>query len=159
MTESDRYTVAGARAAAADGSLEDWVTRFLDSPGSDNAGLAMKLAEAPRWWIGPVMLPLDRLARLAGPAGHPVAQVVEEHEWRDDVADLAAKVDDGHVPAPVIVMQTDDDYLLEDGNHRVEAVRQAGGDHIWAIVGFTREADRDAFIARTDPTERTGHSG
>lgn len=152
MSDDGRYTVAGARAAAADEALADWVTRFLDSPGSDNAGLAMKLAETERWWIGPVLLPLDRLARLAGPAGHPVAQVVEEHEWRDDVADLAEKVADGHEPAPVIVMQTDEGYVLEDGNHRVEAIRQTGDDHVWAIVGFTHEAARDEFIARTSPT-------
>ena len=152
MSNTDRTTVTGARAAAAEGVLADWVTRFLDSPGSDNAGLAMKLAETERWWIGPVLLPLDRLGRIAGPEGHPVAQVVEEHEWRDDVADLADKVADGHEPAPVIVMQTDEGYRLEDGNHRVEAVRQAGHDHVWAIVGFEAESARDDFIARTDPT-------
>lgn len=151
MTEPS-YTVSDARAAAAEDRLAAWVTEFLASPGSDNEGLAVKLADPPRWWIGPVLLPLDRLCRLAGPPGHPVAQVVEEHEWRDDVADLADKVADGHEPAPVIAMFTGDQFDLEDGNHRVEAVRQAGGDHVWAIVGFEDEAARDAFIERTDLT-------
>ncbi len=152
MTDASHTTVTAAREAAAEGTLDQWVTEFLASPGSDNEGLAVKLASAPRWWIGPVLLPLDRLARLAGPPGHPVAQVVEDHEWRDDVGDLADKVADGLEPAPVIAMCTDDEFYLEDGNHRVEAVRQAGGDHVWTIVGFESEAARDDFIARTDLT-------
>ena len=51
---------------------------FLCSPGSDNAPLAAKLTETPRWWLAPVQVPLDDLARLAGPPGAPVLEVVDE---------------------------------------------------------------------------------
>lgn len=152
MTDQAQYTVSDARAAAADGRLEAWITEFLASAGSNNEELGQLLADESLWWLGPVLLPLDRLGRLAGPPGHPVVREVEDHEWRDDVADLADKVADAHEPAPVIARQDGDGYYLEDGNHRVEAVRQAGEDHVWAIVGFDSEAARDEFIARTAPT-------
>ncbi|WP_426574553.1 ParB/Srx family N-terminal domain-containing protein [Aquihabitans sp. McL0605] len=144
------FSTATARAAAERDELADWVARFLASPGSDNAGLAVLLSDPPRSWLGPVLLPLDRLHRLAGPAGHPVAQEVEEHEWRDDVGELAERIDEGLEPAPVIVSYREGDLLLEDGNHRVEALRRAGDDHVWAIVGFDDPAARDDFIVRTE---------
>jgi hypothetical protein len=147
--DAESYTVATAREAAARDELGAWVGRFLASPGSDNAGLAALLADPPRHWLGPVLLPIDRLLRLAGPSGHPVVREVEDHEWRDDVADLAEKIDDGLEPAPVVVTCRDEGLHLEDGNHRVEASRQAGEDHVWAVVAFDDPDARDHFVERT----------
>ena len=65
---------------------------FLASPGSDNAPLGEELTEQTRCWLGPVLVPVDRLHRLAGPAEHPVLCPVDEDYWRDDVDDLEQKV-------------------------------------------------------------------
>ncbi|MCB1003544.1 MAG: ParB N-terminal domain-containing protein, partial [Acidimicrobiales bacterium] len=67
----------------------------------------------------------------------------------DDVDDLARKVDDGREPPPVVVSHRADELHLEDGNHRVEAVRRAGGDHVWAVVAFDDAEARDGFVERT----------
>lgn len=149
MSAGPEHSVAAAREAAARDELGEWVARFLASPGSDNPELAEQLSTPPRHWLGPVQVPLDQLGRLAGPPGAPVLEEVEEHEWRDDVADLAARIEDGLEPPPVIVTHADDRLKVEDGNHRIEALRRAGVAQAWAVVGFDDPAARDHFIARS----------
>ncbi len=151
MSSDPEFSTDGARAAAARDELADWVARFLCSPGSDNAGLAHLLTEQePRAWLGPVQLPLDQLHRLAGPPDQPVLTPVEDHEWRDDVDDLARRIKEGHEPAPVVVTHKGDHLMVEDGNHRLEALRRAGEDEAWAIIGFEEPEERDRFIARSE---------
>lgn len=149
MTEPDDYSVDAARAAAERDELDAWVAEFLASPGSDNAELGEALTGGSNLWIGPVQLRLDQLNRLAGPPGDPVLEAVDEDEWRDDVQELADDIDDGAKPPPVIVTYQDEQLKLEDGNHRVEALRRAGHDHAWAIVGFSDADERDQFIERS----------
>jgi hypothetical protein len=147
---TEEYSIETAREAAARDQLEAWVAAFLASPGSDNAELAEILSNPPRWWLGPVELPLDQLNRLAGPPGEPVlVEVEDEDEWRDDVQDLAEKVDDGHEPPPIIVSYRDDQLVVEDGNHRLEALRRAGEREAWAVVGFEHEEELERFISRS----------
>jgi hypothetical protein len=148
--DTDDLTTEAARTAAERDELGRWVTEFLASPGSDNAALGEALAESHRWWLGPVELPLDRLHRLAGPPGAPVLEVVEEHEWRDDVQDLADQIEEGHEPPPVIVTYRDDQLVVEDGNHRLEAIRRAGGSEAWAVVGFEEQAELERFLAEIE---------
>jgi hypothetical protein len=146
----DAFSNDTARSAAERDALGEWVADFLASPGSDNAALGEALSASHRWWIGPVEIPLDQLHRLAGAPGEPALEVVDEDEWRDDVDDLAQEVEDGHEPPPVIVTYGDGQLMVEDGNHRLEAIRRAGDDHAWAIVGFESEADLTAFVAKSD---------
>ena len=148
MTEPHPFTVDTARRAAERDDLNDWVARFLASPGSDNPELAYGLTHPPRSWIGPVRLPLDQLNRLAGPPDHPVLVPVDEDDWRDDVDDLEDKVEDGWEPPPMVVSFRDNELHLEDGNHRVEGMRRAGEDEVWAVVNFESDEERDRFLAR-----------
>jgi hypothetical protein len=145
---SDEFSLAGARRAAARDELATWVRRFLASPGSDNAVLGEQLTAEPRWWTGPVRLPIHRLHRLAGPPDDPVLCPVDDDYWRDDVEEMAEKVDaDGWEPPPVVVTFRDEQLVLEDGNHRVEALRRAGEDEAWAVVSFETTDARDRFAA------------
>ena len=86
MSDDHEYSVEAAREAAELGELDAWVARFLASPGSDNAALADRLSEPPRWWLGPVLVPVDQLYRLAGPPDAPVLCPVDEDYWRDHKA-------------------------------------------------------------------------
>jgi hypothetical protein len=147
MSDDHRFTVEAAREAAARGELAAWVARFLASPGSDNAPLADKLTERPRCWLGPVLVPVDRLHRLAGPPDAPVLCPVDEDFWRDDVEDLAERIEDRWEPPPVIVSHRDGRLMLEDGNHRVEGLRRAGRGHAWAVIAFEDPEERDRFVA------------
>lgn len=145
MTDDDKYSVEAARAAAGREELGEWVAEFLASPGSDNGLLAERLTSRPRWWLGPVQVPLERLNRLAGPPGDPVLCPVDEDDWRDDVEDLEHKVRDGWEPPPVIASYRDGHLILEDGNHRVEGVRRSGARHTWAVIGFDDPTERERF--------------
>jgi hypothetical protein len=145
MTDHDRYSVDAARAAAERDELGEWVAEFLASPGSDNGELAAELTLRPRWWLGPVEVPLEQLNRLAGPPGEPVIVPVDDDYWRDDVEDLEQKVRDGWEPPPVIASYRDGELYLEDGNHRVEGVRRSGARRAWAVVGFDDPGERDRF--------------
>jgi hypothetical protein len=141
------YTVDGARRAAEYGVLAEWVRRFLSSPGSDNAVLGEQLTNGERWWIGPLALPIGSLHRLVGPPEDPVLVAVDDEHWRDDVEDMAEKVsDDEWEPPPVVVTYRNDQLVLEDGNHRVEALRRAGTDDAWGVIGFDSLDDRDRFV-------------
>ena len=140
------FSVESARAAAQGDELAGWVARFLASPGSDNPVLANELNDELNWWAGPVELPIDQLHRLAGPAGDPVLCPVEEDYWDERVDGLDQLVESGRDPAPVIVAYRERRFVLEDGNHRVEAVRRAGGLTTWAVVGFLDQGERDRLL-------------
>jgi ParB-like nuclease domain len=147
MREDHEYSVEAARAAAERDELDAWVARFLASSGSDNAALAAKLLQPPRWWLGPVLLPLDQLERLAGPPDAPVLCPVDEDYWRDDVEEMAERIEDRWEPPPVIVSHRDGRLELEDGNHRVEGLRRAGKGYAWAVIAFEDPGERNRFVA------------
>lgn len=147
MSDDRQYSVEAARAAAERDELDAWVARFLASPGSDNAPLADKLTRPRRWWLGPVQVPADQLHRLAGPPDSPALCEVDEEFWRDDVDELAARVQERWEPPPVICSHRHGQLVLEDGNHRVEGLRRAGKDLVWAVIAFEDETERDRFVA------------
>jgi hypothetical protein len=144
-----RFDLAGACAAADAGDEEvaRWVGEFLASRGSDNAVLAAALAQAPHWWYGPVRLPVADLERLAGPEGDTVC-AVEPAEWEHDVDQMEAHLDDGWEPPPLLAEWRDGRLLLQDGNHRHEALVRAGEGEAWTLVYFSRLVDRDQFARR-----------
>jgi hypothetical protein len=132
MSDGRTYSVETARAAAERGDLDAWVAEFLASPGSDNADLAEILSDRLHWWTGPLVLPIDRLNRLAGPPDEPVLCPVDDEYWDDRVDDMAERIAGGWEPPPVVVAFKDEGLVLEDGNHRVESLRRAGREEAWA---------------------------
>ena len=148
MSDEHEFSTASAREAAERDDLEQWVVDFLASEGSDNAELGEQLTEPKRWWLGPLQLPIDQLHRLAGPADAPVMKVLDDEEWREDVEDLAEAVEEDFEPPPVVVSHRAGQLVLEDGNHRVEALRRAGQELTWAVVAFDDAEERDRFSPR-----------
>jgi hypothetical protein len=146
MTDGRDHTVASARQAAARDDLGAWVADFLASPDSDNAALAEQLSEPPRWWSGPVELPISHLHRMAGPPGAPVMEPVDDDDWRDDVDEIAESFEDGVGLPPVVVSYRGGQLVLEDGNHRVEGARRAGHDEVWAVIAFEDPEQRERFV-------------
>ena len=131
-------------------SASGW--RTFASPGSDNGPLAAQLTDRPRWWLGPALVPLHQLNRLAGPPDHPVLSAVDDDDWRDDVDDLAQKVRGGALP--VIASYREGRLILEDGNHRVEGVRCSGADETWTVIGFDDPEARSLHGGRGAPSAR-----
>ena len=151
----DDFTIGGARAAAANDELARWIRDFLASPGSDNADLAAELFEQDRSWIGPIELRFDDLHRLAGPPDQPALAPLHDDDL-ERVDDMEESLDDGWEPPPLIVTCHGDEFTVEDGNHRIEGLRQGGRDRYWSIVGFDDDLQRDRFLDRS--AARVGES-
>ncbi len=146
MDDARRFTLATARAAAARDDLAIWVGDFLASAGSDNKELAAALALRPHWWVGPVEIPVDDLVRLAGPEDEALVPI-EPDEWEGDVDAMEESLDDGWQPPPLLAEYQDGRLLLQDGNHRFEALLRAGASHVWTLVYFDDPRDLDEFRA------------
>jgi hypothetical protein len=142
-----RFDLATARAAAERDETALWVGDFLASAGSDNATLAAALAQRRHWWVGPIRVPLDDLVRLAGPE-HDALVTVPPARWEDDVEEMEESLDEGWEPPPLLAEFRDGELLLQDGNHRYEALERAHARTAWVLVYFDDPAERDAFIAR-----------
>ena len=83
--------------------------------------------------------------RLAGPDVEDVLCPVDEREWEADVDAMETSVEAGWEPPPVLVEHQAGRLVLQDGNHRYEALARAGETHAWAIVYFDDERERDRF--------------
>ncbi|MHB1139010.1 MAG: CinA family protein [Microthrixaceae bacterium] len=132
-TSQQSFSVDSAKAAAAAQELNSWVASFLSSPGSDNAALAQELTSPPRDWTGPVELRFEELHRLAGPPDQPTLNRFDGEDL-DTVDEMGDSLDDGWEPPPLIVTFRDQQYVVEDGNHRIEGLRRDGRDRWWAVI-------------------------
>ncbi len=144
------FSLASARAAAARDETALWVGDFLASRGSDNAVLAAALAQKRHWWAGPLRVPLADLERLAGPE-EDVLVPIDERQWEGDVASMEESIEEGWEPPPLLAEFRDGRLLLQDGNHRYEALERDGATHAWVLVYFDDEAERDHFLATPRP--------
>lgn len=150
--EDPANTLDGARDAARRGKLDEWVVTFLSSPGSDNAALADVLAGRGLEWHGPVRLQFDSLHRLVGPPDEPALDRLDEGDL-DTVKSMCQSIEDGWEPAPLVVsVSTEHDHLVvEDGNHRIEALRHAGLSDYWSVVGTSDDALLDRLVREASP--------
>ena len=128
-----KFSLASARRAATTGETAQWVGAFLASSGSDNAPLAVALAQRRHRWFGPVQVPVDDLVRLAGPEDDALV-TVDEAEWEGDVETMADSLDDGWVPPPLLCEWRHGELLLQDGNHRYEAMVRDGAVEVWVLA-------------------------
>ena len=122
---SRRFSLETAREAAVGDRLALWVGDFLASRGSDNAALAAGLAQERTWWLGPLRVPLADLVQLAGPEEEDVLIPIEPDEWEHDVEQMEESVEQGWEPPPLILEYQDGRLLIQDGNHRFEALQRA----------------------------------
>ena len=146
------FDLASARAAAARNEAARWVGDFLASRGSDNAVLAAALAQQEHWWVGPVRVPLADLIRLAGPEDDALVPI-DAQEWEGDVEHMEASIEDGWEPPPLLAEYQDGRLVLQDGNHRYEALKREGAPDAWVLVYFADRDTRDCYASATGATE------
>lgn len=146
MSDPERFDLASARRAADADETARWVGDFLASRGSDNEVLAAALAQRRHWWLGPIELPVDDLVRLAGPEDDALVPI-DEREWEADVHSMEQSVESGWEPPPLLAEFQDGRVLLQDGNHRYEALTREGATTAWVLVYFERSEERDHFVA------------
>jgi hypothetical protein len=142
----ESFDLGSARRAADRDETAQWVGDFLASDGSDNEVLAAALAMQEHWWVGPIRVPVDDLVRLAGPEDDALVAIADD-EWDDDVSSMEESVDAGWEPPPLLAEHQDGRLLLQDGNHRYEALVRAGAQTAWALIYFDDPGTRDTFVA------------
>lgn len=91
-------------------------------------------------------MPLDDLVRLAGPEDDALVPV-EDGEWREDVEQMEDSLEAGWEPPPLLAEYQNGRLLLQDGNHRYEAMRRSGETQAWVLVYFASEAERNVFVS------------
>lgn len=146
MSERATFDLRSAQRAAAAGETARWVGDFLASRGSDNVVLAAALAQRRHWWLGPIELPVSDLVRLAGPEDDALVPI-DEAEWESDVEAMEESVESGWQPPPLLAEYQNGRVLLQDGNHRYEALTREGAASAWVLVYFDDPSDRDHFLA------------
>lgn len=150
------FDIAIVSAAADAGRLEGWVHGFLAAGPSANPELSAGLRRAERFWIGPVLLPLDQLQPCCGPG---LEFPVPLHEWERRISRMAASLGDPKTVPPLIVEWRSGRLSIRDGNHRHAAMRSRGWSGAWAVVWQNSAEDfaaaREALLQPALP-ERSG---
>ena len=141
-----RFDLRSAQRAAERDEIALWVGGLLASPGSDNEILAAALAQRQHWWVGPVELPLDDLVRLAGPEDDALVPV-DDDVWEEDVATMEESVEEGWEPPPLLAEHQNGRLLLQDGNHRYEALSRSGAPTAWVLIYFDDEASHREYVS------------
>lgn len=143
MTD-DRFDLDSARRAAEQGETALWVGDLLASRGSDNEILAAALAVRQHWWIGPIEVHLDDLVRLAGPENDALVPI-DDDLWEDDISAMEESVQDGWEPPPLLAEYQEGRLLLQDGNHRYEALARSGATSAWVLIYFDDPAQHATY--------------
>lgn len=139
------FDLRSAQRAAERDDVARWVGELLASPGSDNEILAAALALKKHWWIGPVEIPLEDLVRLAGPEDDALVPIADD-VWEDDVSTMEESVEEGWEPPPLLAEHQDGRLLLQDGNHRYEALSRSGARSAWVLIYFDDEASYHEYL-------------
>jgi len=119
--------------AANCGRLDDWVHRYLSGGLWANAGLRDGLRLQRRYWIGPLLVPLQKLERCCGP--EPAMEFpVPTDAWENKISNIASGLTDPKNLPPLIVEWRAGVLSVRDGSHRHGAMTAAGWSDCWVVV-------------------------
>lgn len=132
LKQVETFTLETAIETAQKGTVRDWVIGFLEGIGR-NAELAKGIRNNTQHFIGPVLTPLKRLERIAGPERSMIYRK-PQRIWRREVRSMRDSIQKGWTPPPLITVDffTRPDQLA-DGNKRHQALTQLGIREYWVI--------------------------
>jgi hypothetical protein len=90
---------------------------------------------------------VDDLVRLAGPEDDALVPI-EPGEWEGDVGAMEESIEQGWEPPPLLAQHQDGRLLLQDGNHRYEALVREGEPEAWVLVWFDDEDEHRRYRER-----------
>lgn len=125
-------TLESALTFAEADKLEAWIHAFLLGEG-DNRAFSEGLKKKERVYFPPIELALDQFERCCGPEAGLLYPVNEEGFWQR-VYSIRDRYLNGDWDMPPLIVNVDtENYILNDGNHRYEALRQLGIESYWVI--------------------------
>lgn len=133
------FTVEEAINYSKEGKIEEWVHLFFNSVG-DNVPFSQGLRLEKRYWTGPLLIKLDKLRRCCGPEPNMEFLNVPE-EWDAEVTKFQQLIRNGWEVLPLIVQHEGNDLIVNDGNHRLEAMNREGMEKCWVIIWNTNYQD------------------
>jgi len=137
-------SLSNAQQFAQAGKLEEWVHRYLLTDGHNKA-FSDGLKLFPRYFLGPLKMPLHLLNRCCGPEPNMKYQV--DSEWFEKHVQELMKVIQNHDDMPpFIVHYVNHGFELNDGNHRLEACQRLNISSHAIIIWITEKDEYDEFI-------------
>lgn len=150
----DLNSLSAALRMAGAGELEAWVHGYLLSAGR-NPAFSEGLRREKRYYLGPMEMELEGLERCCGPEPE-MEYRVDAAGFEAHVAELQRAVLAGAGLPPLIANYHAGEFVLNDGNHRLEALRRLGIRRGWVVVWVSSEQDRQAFLSQYRGRPRPG---
>ena len=133
------FSVEEALEFTSKGEIEEWVHLFLNSIG-DNKPFSEGLKLQKRYWLGPLFIELNKLERCCGP--EPEIQfVVPADGWESHITYFQSLIRNGWNMPPLIAYNEGNYLLVNDGNHRLEAMRREKVEKCWVIIWESNSAE------------------
>lgn len=133
------FTVDEALKFASKGEIEEWVHLFLNSVG-DNKPFSEGLKLQKRYWLGPLLIELDKLRRCCGPELE-MQFVVPSDGWENHITNFQSLIRSGWNIPPLIAYNEGEYLIVNDGNHRLEAMKREGIEKCWVIIWESYSAE------------------
>jgi hypothetical protein len=137
---------------ARQGRLEEWIHAYLNTGAWKNLGLSEGLKRQPRWWRGPLELPLSDLARCVGVEEGMEYHVSQEY-WEGRMAGLIESIHSsgaGPLDMPPLIATYDPNLAtpahlwVRDGNHRLGAYERLGWPSAWVLIWYNSQEEYNA---------------
>ena len=127
---------------------EEWIHLYLRSDGN-NVALSDGLKLFPRYFLGPVYMPLSLFTRCTGPEENMKYRVDPQY-FEKHVKELSSAIDSGSDMPPLIIHYLINDgnseFELTDGNHRHEAYSRLGITEIPVTIWISEKTELDRFL-------------
>ncbi|WIV12711.1 chromosome partitioning protein ParB [Proteiniborus sp. MB09-C3] len=123
--------------------IEEWIHMFLHDEG-DNFELSDGLKLEKRFFIGPIKIPLKLFERCCGPEEN-IKYKIDEIGFNERVCSIINRYKDGWDMPPLIINYCKGKFVLNDGNHRYEALVRSYITEYYAIVWITDYEDYQRF--------------
>lgn len=114
------------------GCIEEWIHIFLKTAGN-NLALSEGLKLQKRFWLGPVLISVDKLIRCCGPE-EDMEYYNEPKGWEIHINKFCDLINNGWEYPPLIAEHDSGKLIIRDGNHRHEALRRMGIEKCWVII-------------------------
>ena len=140
-------SLSSAKEYSSAGTLEEWIHTYLRSD-ANNTALSDGLKLFPRYFIGPIKMPLSLFIRCSGPEENMEYRVDPQY-FEKHVEELEDAISKGSDIPPLIVHYLvnggKSEFELTDGNHRHEAYLRLGINEAHVIIWITEKSELDRF--------------
>ena len=137
---------------AQQGRLEEWIHAYLNAGTWKNLGLSEGLKRQPRWWRGPLELPLSDLTRCVG-VEEGLEYPVSQEYWEGRMASMIESIQSSGACSldmpPLIAsydpgLDTPAHLSVRDGNHRLGAYQRLNWPSAWVLIWYNSEGEYNA---------------